>query len=89
MFGDPVNGFTNLTMPILNAMPSATNELKKKEPLTSYSMHLKINNYLPLLNKENNADRLIVDTWSRDTRLPSFFYEYFLQTFMIPSYTCH
>jgi len=29
-----------------------------------------------------------VDTYMRETQLPAYFYDYFIETFMIPSYTC-
>ena len=31
---------------------------------------------------------MAVDTWKRETLLPEFFFKYFMDTFMIPAYTC-
>lgn len=29
-----------------------------------------------------------MDTWQRDLVLPSFFYHFFMDSFMLPAYTC-
>ena len=31
---------------------------------------------------------LALNTWHRETQLPHFFYNYFMETFMLPAYTC-
>ena len=49
---------------------------------------LKIQNYVPPMRKELEKQVLMVDTWERATLFPEFFYEYFMDTFMIPAYTC-
>ena len=39
--------------------------------------------------REELADQILaIDTWRRETRLPPFFYDYFMETFMMPAYTC-
>ena len=40
------------------------------------------------MKEELNQQVLTVDTWERETQLPPFFYNYFMETFMIPAYTC-
>ena len=49
---------------------------------------LKIENYVPPMREELDQQYLAVDTWNRGTLLPSFFYDYFIDTFMIKAYTC-
>lgn len=49
---------------------------------------LKIQNYVPPMREELDQQYLAVDTWNRGTLLPQFFYQYFIDTFMIKAYTC-
>lgn len=49
---------------------------------------LKIQNYVPPMKEELENQNLEINTWYRETQLPSFFYNYFIQTFMIQAYTC-
>lgn len=49
---------------------------------------LKIQNYVPPMKEELEEQVLAVDTWRRETVLPSFFFNFFMETFMIPAYTC-
>ena len=49
---------------------------------------LKISNYLPPMEEELNDTMMALDTWNRELQLPPFFYTYFMNTFMIPAYTC-
>lgn len=48
----------------------------------------KVSNYAPPMDGELDEQIIAVDTWSRDLVLPDFFYQYFLDTFMLPAYTC-
>ncbi len=49
---------------------------------------MKIANYKPPVKEEDDTQMLTVDTWSRETRVPRFFYHYFKNTFMLPAVTC-
>ena len=49
---------------------------------------LEINTYIPPMKEELDFTMLALDTWNRETQLPSFFFDYFMSTFMIPAYTC-
>jgi len=40
------------------------------------------------MRKELEKQVLMVNTWERATLFPEFFYDYFMDTFMIPAYTC-
>lgn len=54
----------------------------------SESLLLKVANYIPPMTEELDNQILAIDTWRRETRLPPFFYDYFMDTFMMPAYTC-
>ena len=64
--------------------------MTRVEPLyyTRMDLMLKIQGYVPPMKEELDEQRLAVDTWNRETLLPTFFYNYFTKTFMIPAYTC-
>lgn len=49
---------------------------------------LKFSNYVPPMKEELEHQVLAIDTWNRELRLPAFFYNYFMDTFMLPAYTC-
>lgn len=49
---------------------------------------LKISNYLPPMKEELADTVLALDTWNRELQLPLYFYEFFMETFMVPAYTC-
>ena len=49
---------------------------------------LKLENYVPPMKEELDEQVYAVDTSKRMTYLPSFFYDYFIDTFMIEAYTC-
>lgn len=49
---------------------------------------LKINNYVPPMKQELDETMIALDTWKRELQLPPFFYNYFIETFMVPAYTC-
>ena len=49
---------------------------------------LKISNYLPPMQEELSDTMLAMDTWNRELQLPGYFYDYFMNTFMVPAYTC-
>ena len=40
------------------------------------------------MKEELEMQVLALDTWHRETLLPHFFYDYFIDTFMLPAYTC-
>ena len=49
---------------------------------------LKINNYVPPIKEQNDPTMLALDTWNRETQLPPFYWNFFVNTFMLPAYTC-
>ena len=40
------------------------------------------------MKEELQKQVMALDTWKRETLLPEFFFKYFMDTFMIPAYTC-
>ena len=48
----------------------------------------KVSNYIPPIKQELQAQALVIDTWNRATTLPSFYWRFFMETFMVPAYTC-
>lgn len=40
------------------------------------------------MKEELNQQYIGLDTWNRELQLPEFFFNYFMETFMIPAYTC-
>ena len=40
------------------------------------------------MKEELQKQVMALDTWNRETLLPEFFFTYFMDTFMIPAYTC-
>jgi hypothetical protein len=38
----------------------------------------KVSNYIPPIKQELDSQGLVVDTWSRSTTLPSFFWRFFM-----------
>ena len=85
-----VVGYQNKQVIQGDAFPTATSTLTRTEPLfyNGTDLMLKIQGYVPPMKEELQQQKLCVDTWSRETLLPSFFYDYFTKTFMIPAYTC-
>ena len=56
--------------------------------VSGLDLNLKIEEYVPPMKEELDPQTLTLDTYRRETFLPSYFQDYFLDTFMIPSYTC-
>lgn len=87
---DNGNGFMNKPVVLENALADASETLvfAPVQYYKSTDLMLKIQNYVPPMKQELNQQVLTVDTWNRETQLPEFFYTYFMDTFMIPAYTC-
>lgn len=49
---------------------------------------LKVQDYIPPMKEELAEQYMAIDTWNRELKLPKFFYDYFMETFMVPAYTC-
>ena len=82
--------FTNKGLQIDDAMPEATATMNFA-PVMYYKgtdLLLKINNYVPPIKEELDQQQLSVNTWQRETKFPPFFYDYFMENFMIPAFTC-
>ena len=72
-------------------IPDGYNEMNFAPPLVYFegkALMEKVSNYIPPIKQELESQGLVVDTWSRSTTLPSFFWRFFMQTFMVPAYTC-
>ena len=89
-FNVTVPGFVDKSLSIPEAIAVATDSLNFSPALyyADEDIMLKIQNYVPPMRKELEKQVLMVDTWERATLFPEFFYEYFMDTFMIPAYTC-
>ena len=87
---DEGEGFVNNPVVLQDALPTANGTIvfSPVQYYKSTDLMLKIQNYVPPMKQELNQQVLTVDTWQRETQLPSFFYDYFMDTFMIPAYTC-
>lgn len=48
----------------------------------------KVANYIPPIKQELESQALVIDTWNRETTLPGFYWRFFMETFMVPAYTC-
>lgn len=55
---------------------------------STFDLNLKIQDYVPPMKEELQEQFVTVDTYGREMILPQYFYNYFTDTFMIPSYTC-
>jgi len=74
-----------------NAIAEGFNEMNFAPPVVYYQgkpLNEKIANYRPPIKAELNPQALVVDTWNRGLTIPSFFYAFFMETFMVPAYTC-
>lgn len=82
---DCTKAFNNVGATLPGAIPTAANDLSFAEPLYYYGMDLmlKIQNYVPPMKEELDTQLLAINTWNRETELPAFFYDYFIDTFMI------
>ena len=49
---------------------------------------VKIQDYVPPVKEELEYQEIRFDSYYRPMSVPHFFYSYFIDTFMIPSYTC-
>ena len=82
--------FKNKAAVIENAFAKGTPE-RNWSPGLYYKdadLMMKVNNYIPPMKEELEVQGLAIDTWLRETKVPPFFYNYFMETFMIPAYTC-
>ena len=71
-------------------MPTAASDTVFVDPLyyDDIDLLLKIQNYVPPMKEELQKQVMALNTWNRETLLPEFFFKYFMDTFMIPAYTC-
>jgi len=89
-FNASVPGFVDKSLSIPEAIVAGNDSLNFSPPLyyADEDVMLKIQNYVPPMRKELEKQVLMVNTWERATLFPTFFYDYFIDTFMIPAYTC-
>ena len=52
------------------------------------SLTSKVANYVFPSKEQRDAQGLVIDTWNRYVTLPDFYYNFFMEVFMIPAYTC-
>ena len=52
------------------------------------SLTSKVANYVFPSKEQLQPQGLVIDTWNRQTSLPEFYYNFFMETFMVPAYTC-
>ena len=73
-----------------NAMPVGKNDQVFTDAMyyKGTDFMLKINGYVPPIKEELDETILALDSWNRETQLPEFFYNYFVDTFMVTAYTC-
>ena len=73
-----------------DAMAEGTSEMNRADPMyyKGADLMLKISNYLPPMREELSDTMLALDTWHRELQLPAYFHKYFMDTFMLPAYTC-
>lgn len=92
-YDNSTDGFDwkNLGQLYEDKIPVGDNEMNFAPPLVYYqskSLMEKVSNYIPPIKQELQAQALVVDTWNRATTLPSFYWRFFMETFMVPAYTC-
>lgn len=87
---DEGKGFTNRPIVKEDAISEGTYDMNFGKMLyyNQTDLMLKFSNYIPPMKEELQQQVLAVDTWNRELRLPYFFYNYFMDTFMLPAYTC-